>query len=107
MCGGWTPSVHLYSQSRGRLRFDERLAAFLPGDGPRRAFGRRVPRYIRLWPHASRRASRRRQPLGAAVRPARDHAMSTLRAASDRSIGKAFVDFQNDVTAKDLRRAAQ
>ena len=26
MCGGWTPSVHLYSQSRARLRFDERSA---------------------------------------------------------------------------------
>ena len=32
MCGGWTPSVHLYSQSRARLRFDERLQAFLPGE---------------------------------------------------------------------------
>ena len=31
MCGGWTPSVHLFSQSRGKLRYDERLGAFLPG----------------------------------------------------------------------------
>ncbi len=31
MCGGWTPSVHLFSQSRGRLRFDPALGAFLPG----------------------------------------------------------------------------
>ncbi len=30
MCGGWTPSVHLFSQSRGKLRFDEVLGAFLP-----------------------------------------------------------------------------
>jgi len=22
MCGGWTPSVHLFSQSRGKLKFD-------------------------------------------------------------------------------------
>ena len=32
MCGGWTPSVHLYSQSRAKLRFDERRQVFLPGD---------------------------------------------------------------------------
>jgi sarcosine oxidase subunit alpha len=29
--GGWTPSIHLHSQSGGRPRFDERLFAFVPG----------------------------------------------------------------------------
>ena len=28
--GGWNPNVHLWSQSRGTLRFDERIAAFVP-----------------------------------------------------------------------------
>ncbi len=28
--GGWNPTVHLWSQSRSTLRFDEELAAFLP-----------------------------------------------------------------------------
>ena len=27
---GWTPSVHLFSQSRGKLRFDEVNQRFLP-----------------------------------------------------------------------------
>src|SRR3984893_2944328 len=31
MCGGFTPSVHLFSQSRGKLLWDEGLQAFLPG----------------------------------------------------------------------------
>ncbi len=30
--GGWNPAVHLFSQSRGRLRYDETLGAFLPGE---------------------------------------------------------------------------
>ncbi len=30
--GGWTPTVHLFSQSRGRLRWREDIAAFVPGD---------------------------------------------------------------------------
>src|SRR5207245_8167436 len=29
--GGWSPTVHLHSQSGGRLKWDEGLAAFLPG----------------------------------------------------------------------------
>ncbi|GIH98614.1 2Fe-2S iron-sulfur cluster-binding protein [Planobispora takensis] len=28
--GGWNPAVHLFSQSRGRLRFDDALQAFVP-----------------------------------------------------------------------------
>ena len=29
--GGWTPTVHLFSQSRGRLAFDDDIDAFVPG----------------------------------------------------------------------------
>jgi sarcosine oxidase subunit alpha len=30
--GGWNPAVHLFSQARGRLRYDDTLGAFLPGE---------------------------------------------------------------------------
>jgi Glycine cleavage system T protein (aminomethyltransferase) len=30
VCGGWNPVVHLFSQSQGRLRFDENLQANVP-----------------------------------------------------------------------------
>lgn len=30
--GGWNPAVHLFSQARGKLRYDERLGAFVPGE---------------------------------------------------------------------------
>jgi len=30
MSGGWSPTLHLLSQSRGSLRFDERIAGFVP-----------------------------------------------------------------------------
>ncbi len=29
--GGWNPAVHLFSQSRGSLRYDDNLATFVPG----------------------------------------------------------------------------
>ncbi|MEK6619960.1 MAG: DNA recombination protein RmuC, partial [Chloroflexota bacterium] len=30
LSGGWNPTVHLFSQSRGKLRYDDRIAAFVP-----------------------------------------------------------------------------
>ena len=36
MSGGWTPSVHLFSQSRGKLAFDEALQVFKPGASAQR-----------------------------------------------------------------------
>ena len=30
LSGGWTPTVHLYAQARGKLRYDEALAALVP-----------------------------------------------------------------------------
>src|SRR4029434_8148741 len=32
--GGWNPAVHLFSQARGALRFDEAWAAFMPDRAP-------------------------------------------------------------------------
>ena len=32
MSGGWTPSLHLFSQSRGKLRYDAATETFLPGE---------------------------------------------------------------------------
>ena len=28
--GGWTPTVHLFSQSRGKLKWDGKCGAFIP-----------------------------------------------------------------------------
>ncbi len=33
LSGGWSPTVHLYAQARGRLRYDETRAALLPVGG--------------------------------------------------------------------------
>ena len=36
--GGWNPSVQLWSQSRGKLAYDERIAAFAPAEAAQAAF---------------------------------------------------------------------
>ena len=30
--GGWNPAVHLFSQARGKLRYDAALGGFVPGE---------------------------------------------------------------------------
>ena len=35
MSGGWNPTVHLFSQSRGKLVWDEVRAMFVPGPAPK------------------------------------------------------------------------
>jgi sarcosine oxidase subunit alpha len=72
--GGWTPAVHLYSQARGRLRFEEAIDAFVPGS--------EVPGF---------------RSTGAA-RGERLAAFTPVRQLSD----EGFVDYQNDVKARDI-----
>jgi sarcosine oxidase subunit alpha len=119
MSGGWTPSVHLFSQSRGKLRYDERLQAFVPGTSAARersagacnggydlaacleqgyAAGEAAARALRGRPAAARTFS----VVGATVVGG-----GGVAAEVPAGSGKAFVDFQNDVTAKDIALAAR
>jgi sarcosine oxidase, subunit alpha len=78
--GGWSPAVHLWTQRGGRLRFDERTAAFVPdGELPGvevvgKAAGAGLPDVAPLW-----------------IVPG-DEATS-------------FVDLERDSTVADIRRA--
>jgi sarcosine oxidase, subunit alpha len=119
MSGGFTPSVHLFSQSGGTLRFDERLGAFVPGASVARERSAGACRGI-FEPSAvindgfaaGDEAAKAAGFVGAARQP-RPAAESTGTAFSVVApIGRApavksFVDFQNDVTAKDIELAAR
>lgn len=121
MSGGWTPSVHLFSHSKGKLDWHEDEQAFLPGEHC----------------EASRAAGAGNGSFGLA-KALQEGAEAGADAASDVGYGaitgtyqvsgeteltgvrvrelptdrdpgkaKAFVDFQNDVTAKDIRLAVR
>jgi len=100
MSGGLTPSVHLFSQSRGKLQWDEDLQAFVPGEPAERttAVG------------ACRGVFDLAAVLGAG------HPVATLNAGRKGYAGalparpgatKAFVDWQHDVTSRDLKLATR
>lgn len=116
MSGGWTPAVHLFSQSRGKLAYDERLDAFLPGTSAQaeRSAGASKGTYDlaavltegfaagAAAAGSDERKSFTASPTLTGFKPVR--AMPT---DADPTKVRAFVDFQNDVTAKDIKLAVR
>ncbi len=87
MAGGWTPSVHLWSHSKGSLVWSDEWGAYLP-DKPNENV-RCVGACAGKWSFGS----------GLSV--------GALPTPLDPAKIKAFVDFQNDVTAKDIALAVR
>jgi sarcosine oxidase subunit alpha len=127
MSGGCTPSVHLHSQSRGALTWDKTLQAFLPGSSPERAHSAGACRGVfaleaarndgatcgaaaardalapgRTGVHAGAPAAR---PASPPERGAPAGLVGALPQPARGARAKAFVDWQNDVTTRDLALA--
>jgi sarcosine oxidase, subunit alpha len=123
--GGWNPVVHLFSQSQGRLRFDERLAAFVPHTSAQRersvgaARGSFDLRDCILEGLAAGAQASAAAGLGTGVPPPapaverfnEDQIEPLWLIPTDRALKrcrtKRFVDFQNDVTVADIKLAAR
>ncbi|MFG1465548.1 sarcosine oxidase subunit alpha family protein [Xanthobacter sp. DSM 24535] len=117
LSGGWTPTVHLHSQSRGKLAFREDIDAFVPGAAAQRArsAGACNGAYdlsailAEGW-QAGTRAARGESARTFAVVPPSATGFTPARVLptdADPGRARAFVDFQNDVTAKDIRLAVR
>ena len=122
MCGGFTPSIHLFSQSRGKPRFEPRLNAFLPDVSAERE--RSAGACRGLWGLDAALAdgeaageAAARAAIGGGAAPVHlppqlayeqgGGRLEPLPQARPAERVKAFVDFQNDVTAKDIRLAVR
>ena len=116
MSGGFTPSVHLFSQSRGKLVWDEAIGAYLPGKPAERtqvagACRGRFGLADALDDGWAVGAAAAGQPL------ARVFAVEALEPEARGVVGalphdrgrraKAFVDWQNDVVTSDLKLAVR
>ena len=107
MAGGWTPSLHLFSQSRGKPVWDGSRGCFVPG--------------VSVQTETSAGACNGNFDLAAClaegwaagggngpaphVEPRADTGTSVARRHEGGTRRRAWVDFQNDVTAKDLQLA--
>jgi sarcosine oxidase subunit alpha len=123
MSGGFTPSVHLHSQSRGKLAWDQRVQGFIPSQAAERvrsagscrgvfSLAAAIEDGAGAGSAAAGDAAARTGTFPAppdASRPATDGAMAGYAGALPQPHGtpgsKAFVDWQNDVTTRDLALA--
>ncbi|WFU12248.1 sarcosine oxidase subunit alpha (plasmid) [Rhizobium sp. CB3090] len=121
MSGGWTPSLHLFSHTQGKIAWDDDRTTFLPamtredcviaGAG-RGLWG--IEAALKDGAERGREVATALAKTGAPVSytVAADRTgsgVSHTELPTDRYPGKAkaFVDYQNDVTAKDLRLAVR
>ncbi|MDD9910358.1 MAG: sarcosine oxidase subunit alpha [Ahrensia sp.] len=107
---GWTPSLHLYSQSRGKPQWDAKTQRFVPGQSPQDCVTVGACNGATDLQTALHEAA-----LAVGGKPA-DFAIADDVSIAGGMIGetrmpqkrgKAFVDFQNDVTAKDIKLAVR
>jgi len=119
---GWTPSVHLFSQSRGKVKFDAATERFLPGIYAQECLSvgacngtddlqATIDEALAAGELAARAAGAKG---GAQIalngRNAFEWTGGMIGAAegagADKTV-KAFIDFQHDVCAKDIRLAVR
>ena len=123
LSGGWTPTVHLYSQGRGRLKYVKECAAFVPDEASAtapNALAAAGAAAGRMALHeclsdgfrAGREAARRAGATGDAGEPPRAAEGSARQSAfwaspRDKVQAQAWVDLQNDVTRQDFELAVR
>ncbi|MCA0961574.1 sarcosine oxidase subunit alpha [Salipiger bermudensis] len=121
MSGGWTPSLHLFSHTKGSLAWDDDRTTFLPEKTPEDCVIAGASRGLWGIEAALRDGAEKGREIVAALGKtgaevsysvAKDRTgtgVAHKELPTDRSPGKAkaFVDYQNDVTAKDLRLAVR
>lgn len=101
MSGGLTPSVHLFSQSRGKLDWDEELQAFVPGAPAEKT--RVAGACNGVFELAAIIGDR--YPVAALNSGRRGYVGALPQRSAD--VKKAFVDWQHDVTTRDLLLATR
>jgi len=125
MSGGFTPTVHLFSQSRGKLVWDEKTLSFVPGQAAERVRSAGACRGVYALAAvlndgnvagsaaaaAARNAAAGSGPAGGPNSTPADPPIGAFAGALPQPGGAtgsmAFVDWQNDVTTKDLALATR
>lgn len=121
MSGGWTPSLHLFSHTKGTLAWDEERQTFLPDHKAEECeiagAGRGLWGIEAVLNDGAAMGAAAVKSLGKDIAPASytvasdrpGTGVSHKELPTDLDAGKAraFVDYQNDVTAKDLRLAVR
>jgi sarcosine oxidase subunit alpha len=107
--GGWNPVVHLFSQSGGKITWDEAIAAFKPGASVQAEVSIGAAAGVFALSAALGDGVRAGAP-GTTLHPqveGEGPAWTLEPLWRVDAAGKAFVDFQNDVTSSDIALSAR
>ncbi|MBP1848962.1 sarcosine oxidase subunit alpha [Rhizobium halophytocola] len=119
---GWTPSVHLFSQSRGKLKFDAKNQRFLPDvyvqecvsvgacngtDDLQTLLGEARDAGLAMAQKAGATGGAVTTLEGTNAHPWTGGMIGAADGAGPDDAVKAFIDFQHDVCAKDIRLAVR
>ena len=115
--GGWTPAVHLFTQSGGKLKFREEDQVFIPnkysseqisigacnGDLTLEDIIKNTPKYLKEFLNIKKTDYDNVEVFSSENKSKRN----IWLLPSDKILGKtkSFVDYQNDATAKDIKLA--
>ncbi len=115
--GGWTPAVHLFTQSGGKLKFREEDQVFIPekysseqisigacnGDLTLEDITENTPKYLKEFLNIKKTDYDNVEVFSSENKSKRN----IWLLPSDKILGKtkSFVDYQNDATAKDIKLA--
>ena len=119
VCGGWTPALALFSHTKGSLAWDSEKASFLPDRSVEACqiagAGRGLWGYDAALGDGARAGAAALKALGHDGAPTEfevsndrlGSGVAQIELPSDKTTQRAFIDFQNDVTAKDIRLAVR
>jgi sarcosine oxidase subunit alpha len=122
MSAGWTPSVHMFSQSRGKVAYDSATRRFLPGqyaqdcvsvgasngtDGLAETIAEALAAGEKAAKEAGGKSGKNLKLKAETSEGFAGGMVGAAPGAGADTTVKAFVDFQNDVTAKDIRLAVR
>ena len=115
--GGWTPAVHLFTQSGGKLKFREEDQVFIPniypsdqlsigscnGDFTLDEILKNIPQSLKQFLNIENTEYENLEVISSTNKSKRN----IWLLPSDKVLGKtkSFVDYQNDATAKDIKLA--
>ncbi|MEC9342584.1 MAG: sarcosine oxidase subunit alpha [Pseudomonadota bacterium] len=108
--GGWKPSVHLFSQARGQLDFDAGNGRYLPAIAQQDCVSVGACNGTMTLAAAiaeGAAATGAGAPAAEETASMKGHHIGATRGAGPERVAKAFIDYQNDVTAKDIRLAVR
>ena len=117
--GGWTPTVHLFTQSKGKLKYRNFDGSFIPeeafqntlcvgscnGDYSLHKILELLPKKVNNFLNISENNSSENENYKTIEVLNGDHQNIWITSKEKISKTKMFVDFQNDVTAKDIKLA--